>query len=71
LQLYGFNNFKKNYNFGENLEKEVKSEKYFQMQFSYDTNIVSADKLINEYNFIIDIIRKNKVSIVNQFKNNI
>ena len=66
LQIYGLKKFEKNYNLAKNPESEIKSEPYFQMQFNFDVNKISVYNLLEEYDKIIQEIKKYNISVVNQ-----
>lgn len=66
LQIYGFKDFKINYELNENLEVNIKKEKYFQVQFSFNTDVTTVSNLIQNYDKILVKIRDNDISIINQ-----
>jgi len=76
IQFYGFKDFKINlypkldFDY-KNFEKEVKKDKYLQIQFNYDFNKILPELLYKEYLKIKDLLIKNKVRIVNQMEGDI
>ena len=73
IKIYSFKNFKNTLypvlNFiYENFEKEIIKEKYFQIQFDFDLNIITPDQLHKEYRNIEDIFVNNNTEIINQLK---
>ena len=68
LQIYGFRKFQKNYNLSKEPKSDIKSEHYFQMQFSFDANSLTETELLNEYDSLIKLFKDPKISIVNQLE---
>ena len=71
IKIYGFKNFRTTlYPVSDflyrNFEKEIKKEKYFQIQFDYDSNVTTPGQLYKKYNDINDIFIKNKTKVINQ-----
>lgn len=71
IQFYGFKDFKNNLypkaNFDyEQLEKELRKDKHFQIQFNYYINKTTLNDLYQGYIKIRDIFKENKIKVVNQ-----
>lgn len=73
-KIYGFVDFNKtlfpvkNFNF-DNFMKEIKKDKYLQIQFDYKN--INAFDLSKEYSNLVNVFKKNKVAVVNQLKVNL
>jgi hypothetical protein len=69
LKIYGFNKFLKDYDLTKDPELEIKSEPYFQMQFSFknDDNLKATD-LLNEYDSIVKLIKDCRIIVMDQLK---
>lgn len=68
VQLYGLKNFTKNYAFGDTIERDIKSDVYFQVQVTFDASATSSSGLLEEYDRIIAIFREYSVQVVNQLE---
>lgn len=76
IQFYGFKDFKNNLypkdNFSyQEFEKEIKKDKYLQIQFNYQISKMLPELLFGEYNKIRNILNNNKVEVINQIKDKI
>lgn len=73
IQIYGFRNFKTTlypsigFNY-HNFEKKIKEDKYLQIQFNYDFDLIQPQKLYKEYKKIADTFTTAEIKIVNQIK---
>ena len=76
IKIYGFKDFKttfypsKNFN-PDKFEKNIKKEKYFQAQFTYNISSKTAEFLYKEYLMIRDKIILSGVKIINQLEVNL
>ena len=69
LKIYGFKKFLKDYDFVKNPESEIKSEPYFQMQFSLkNDDKLSEAELLGEYDSIVKLLKDHQIKVVNQLK---
>lgn len=71
VKMYGFVDFNKtlypakNFNL-DNFTKEIQKDKYLQIQFDYKN--IDTFGLFKEYSDLVNIFKKNKVTVVNQLK---
>ncbi len=75
-QIYGLRVFKTNFYPKENLdfdklEKDIKKEKYFQVQFNFNFDTTPAEKLLKEYIILKKFFIKSNVVVVNQLEVNL
>lgn len=76
VKTYGFKDFKtifypsKNFNLNK-FEKNIKKEKYFQAQFTYNISSKTPEFLYKEYLIIRDKVISSGVKIINQLEVNL
>lgn len=71
MHIYGFKNFledlypKKDFSY-EEFEKDIRKDKYVQIQFNFDTKHISPQDIFDKYLILIDIFQGNKAHVVEQ-----
>ena len=73
IKIYAFKNFKTTLYPAsgfvyKSFEKEITKEKYLQIQFNYDLNVITLDQLYKEYQDIKDVLENNKTMVINQLE---
>jgi len=51
------------------LDRDIKMEPFFQMQFNYDSNRISASELLDGYDRIVKNISKHNIVLIDQLSN--
>lgn len=71
IHIYGFKNFiedyypKKHFSYAK-LERQIKKEQYFQIQFNFNTKSLTIKKILEEYKKTKKLFEDNKMQVVNQ-----
>lgn len=71
IQIYGFKKFLinyfpvKNFSFGK-LEEQINSEKYFQIQLTFNLQLVPLENIFRRYQELKAIFEINNIQVINQ-----
>lgn len=76
IHIYGFKNFLEDYYSSNNfsfqiLENQIKSEVYFQIEFSFSSKEIGAKEMLTKYLELQEVFKNYNLAVVNQLKVNL